>query len=241
MTFAHGPDGGVDADDPSRPHLSPRHPRPFRAIRAPVGRPRRVDGDPRKSDRARERILAAALDCFGERGFEGTRTQIVATRAGVAKALLGYHFHSKENLWVCAVEHALAGYLGEVERIDKAPFPAGHRLRDIITAFAQMSARRPAIFRILTMEGSQNTARLDEIIDRCLRRHYVLVRDLIREGQAEGTVRQCDPARLYYLIISTAGFPANVAKEYQAMTGRNPSAAGEIATNLALLGQLVFV
>jgi AcrR family transcriptional regulator len=47
---------------------------------------------------ARDRILAAAETCFGQGGFARTSLREVAEVAGVSKALIHYHFDSKEGL-----------------------------------------------------------------------------------------------------------------------------------------------
>ena len=56
------------------------------------------------ADPTRERILAAALDLFSERSFEGATTREIAARAEVTQPLLNYHFRSKDDLWRAAVE-----------------------------------------------------------------------------------------------------------------------------------------
>src|SRR5271167_333419 len=56
------------------------------------------------ADATRERIVAAAVDLFSERSFDGATTRDIAARAGVAQPLLTYHFHSKEELWRAAVD-----------------------------------------------------------------------------------------------------------------------------------------
>src|SRR3546814_11781384 len=91
-----------------------------------------------------------------------------------------------------------------------------------------MSARQPQIHRILTAEGNQATPRLEWIVEHFIRWHFTTVRDLIRRGQVEGTVRECDPARLYYLIIGAGGTPFTLATEYMAMTDRAVFSAAQI-------------
>lgn len=46
----------------------------------------------------REAILAAALDLFAERTFEGTPVPLIAERAGVATGTIYRYFESKETL-----------------------------------------------------------------------------------------------------------------------------------------------
>jgi len=44
------------------------------------------------------KILQSAFDCFGHSGYHGTSLKEIARHAGVSKALIHYHFESKETL-----------------------------------------------------------------------------------------------------------------------------------------------
>jgi AcrR family transcriptional regulator len=66
-----------------------------------VGAPRRP-GPGRPSTGARERILAAGLETLLADGYAGMTTAKVAARAGESKALIAYHFGSKEGLVAAA-------------------------------------------------------------------------------------------------------------------------------------------
>lgn len=46
-----------------------------------------------------EKILQAADSMFGELGFEGASTRQIAELSGVNKALIHYHFRTKDELW----------------------------------------------------------------------------------------------------------------------------------------------
>lgn len=191
----------------------------------------------------RNRILKAALECFGAFGFEGTSTRAVAERASVTHTLVLYHFESKDQLWISTMDAALSGYTKEMSHHlgDAAGGSATDRLGSFISQFIRMSAAQPQIHRILTMESNQGTSRIDWVIENFLRKHFEMVRNLIRDGQAEGTVRQCDPARLYYMIIGAGGTPFTVSTEYKALTGRDVFSETEILRNIAFLYELVFV
>ena len=54
---------------------------------------------PRPARVSPDRILAAAAAEFAERGFAGARVDRIARRARVNKAMLYYHFKSKEGLY----------------------------------------------------------------------------------------------------------------------------------------------
>ena len=59
-----------------------------------------------RSAETRTRILDAALREFSAKGLAGARTEQIAAAAGVNKALLYYHFESKEKLYLAAFERA---------------------------------------------------------------------------------------------------------------------------------------
>jgi TetR/AcrR family transcriptional regulator len=50
------------------------------------------------AERTRERILRAALEEFGTKGYSGARTAAIAARAGVNQQLISYHFGGKQGL-----------------------------------------------------------------------------------------------------------------------------------------------
>ncbi|MBN1649662.1 MAG: TetR/AcrR family transcriptional regulator [Spirochaetales bacterium] len=53
---------------------------------------------------ARNRILKAAQSEFAEKGFDGARTDSIARKAGVNKALIYYYFKGKDHLFSTLVE-----------------------------------------------------------------------------------------------------------------------------------------
>ena len=61
----------------------------------------------RKEARPAE-IMAAALECFRERGFAATRLEDVAARAGVTKGTIYLYYPSKEDLFKAVVRGEVA-------------------------------------------------------------------------------------------------------------------------------------
>jgi len=61
------------------------------------GRPRGGESD------ARERILAASVEEFGEHGYDGATVRGIAARAGVDSALVHHYFGTKADLFAEAV------------------------------------------------------------------------------------------------------------------------------------------
>lgn len=58
-----------------------------------------------RGEETKERIIQAALELFGERGYEQTSTRDIAARAGVNAPALQYYFDGKDGLYLACAEH----------------------------------------------------------------------------------------------------------------------------------------
>ena len=61
-----------------------------------------------RAEATRAALVRAALDLFGERGFEATSTRAIAAEANVNIAAIAYHFGSKEGLRAACADFAVA-------------------------------------------------------------------------------------------------------------------------------------
>jgi AcrR family transcriptional regulator len=77
-----------------------------------------------RSRSTQRRLLEAAVDCLGERGWSGTTTTLVAERAGVSRGAQLHHYPTKSALLIAAVEH-LAELRSAELRAQVASLPAG--------------------------------------------------------------------------------------------------------------------
>ncbi|MEU8145200.1 TetR/AcrR family transcriptional regulator [Nonomuraea sp. NPDC048901] len=62
-------------------------------------------GTSTKSDERRRAIVAAAMDCFAQKGFYGTTTHEVAERVGISQPYLYRLYSNKEALFAAVVDH----------------------------------------------------------------------------------------------------------------------------------------
>ena len=72
----------------------------------------------------RERILAAALELFSERGFAGTNIRELSASLGMGKSSLYRHFESKEAIWNALLDEMIAYYdarFGSSEHLPPVP------------------------------------------------------------------------------------------------------------------------
>ncbi|MCS3442343.1 TetR/AcrR family transcriptional regulator [Microbacterium phyllosphaerae] len=118
-------------------------------------------GRPRGVSDSRERIIAAAVDEFGEHGYDGSTIRSIATRADVDSALVHHYFGTKADLFAEAVGIPLRPDI-DVPAIVAGPRDAvGERLvRYVLEAFEQPDIRRRGVMLIRTAIGSRLTTPL---------------------------------------------------------------------------------
>ena len=98
----------------------------------------------------RDRILAAALAAFADRGVAGTSLDSVAAGVGVRKQTLLYWFPSKDQLLFGVVDHAVAD-LGS--RLGQAAVGAGpsldRRLVAVVDATFRLGTTNPELLAVV--------------------------------------------------------------------------------------------
>ena len=87
-----------------------------------------------RNDGTREKLLLAALELFGQYGFDGVSTRKLAEQAGVNLQAINYYFGNKRGLY-----NAVADYL-----IDRLQARIGERRKLVLGRFAEaQSGGRP--------------------------------------------------------------------------------------------------
>lgn len=127
------------------------------------------------------RIIAAASDEFGKRGFAGARIGRIADLAGVNKQLLFYYFHSKRGLFQTVLKRGVGELEAALDTISVAPGSPLERLRNVLAAVFEFLERHPQLVALLSHAERLDAAPFASPIRR------VVV--LLAEGQGLGQVR----------------------------------------------------
>jgi AcrR family transcriptional regulator len=113
-------------------------------------------GPGRPSSGARERILDAALEVLKADGYAGLTTSKVAARSGQNKALIAYHFGSKQGLVAAvarevsqAITEELLGGIGD-------PQTAAELARGIVDGLGRIMERDEGLARLYFDLASQS-------------------------------------------------------------------------------------
>lgn len=128
-----------------------------------------------KDAAARARLIEAGMDVFGEHGFAGSSTRMIAGAAGTNIAAIPYYFGGKEGLYQAVVAHivgrvrermdsGIKAAMAQASRRDATPGELLDGLKGLLTALAvtmigSSEARRWA--RIILQEHVRPSAAFD--------------------------------------------------------------------------------
>src|SRR5581483_11787561 len=97
----------------------------------------------------------AALEEFANRGFEATRLDDVAKRAGVAKGTIYLYFRDKESLFQELIRAMLTPVVGTVEGFRDADIPLRVLADRLVDLFVDeiFGTKRREVIRLMITEG----------------------------------------------------------------------------------------
>src|ERR1051326_9112733 len=114
-------------------------------------------GEPEKT---RAAILKAALEEFAHEGVTGARTDEIARRAGVNKALIYCYFKDKEGLYAAALEQVFSGLHQKIAAVlERTDLPPRERLVRYAQAHFDYIASAPVYPRLVQREFMRSTGR----------------------------------------------------------------------------------
>lgn len=191
---------------------------------------RRLSGPAR-----RERLEAAAIEVFAERGYDATVLGDIATAAGVTRTVLYDHFRSKRDLYLHLLERQNEAMLAEVGAGITGSGAGQARLRATIAAYLGFARTRPAARRLLVDPIPTGDAELDRVLGayRAARAQAVtamLAPDLARSGVVAGST---EAAVIVELLITGID---GVARWWQDHSDVDLDEATDIAARLLWQG-----
>ena len=154
-------------------------------------------------------ILAAALEIFGDRGYEATRLSDVARKAGCTKGTIFLYYENKAELFKAALREAMMPLVTENERLVET-----HRgsTRDLLAGLLRlrwdhmMRNRFSGLIKLMLAE-TRNYPELakfynDEFIDR----NQTLIRSVLQQGVDRGEFKPMDLPHVARFVVAPMVF-----------------------------------
>ncbi len=143
------------------------------------------------------RLIEAALDLLGERGYKGATTREIAARAGVAEVTLFRRFGSKARLLAEAVRRAGAAFK------EVAAHPSGDLradLRTLAELYRGQLQRGGALVFVMASEAAREPE-LRRALGEALAGRLVTVAGFFKYYQAAGELRGGETAALIHAFF----------------------------------------
>jgi AcrR family transcriptional regulator len=155
----------------------------------------------RSSEASHAAIFAAAAHEFSERGFEAGGVDRIASKARVNKAMLYYHFGSKRALYVEVLRDMFRAVSAKARAIADGPGTAPEKLQRWIATIIQEAAARPWFPPIMLRELASGAPRFDPDTFALMNAIFGAVRDILVQGQREGSFEDVDPLLTHLTIM----------------------------------------
>ncbi len=164
----------------------------------------------RDPERARQRLLDAAAEEFGAKGFDGARVRDIAARAGLNMQLITYYFGGKAGLYT-----ELQRQWGEVSRDLASP---DQPLDQVVAGFFKASEANRPWARLLAWQGLSGeapTASRPELMQ-------WIAAELTRRQEAGELAADLDPGFAALALFAAAAAPAILPHVARELTGLDP-------------------
>ena len=146
----------------------------------------------RKEARPAE-ITAAAMKAFSEHGYEGTRVDDVARRAGVSKGLLYLYFKTKEELFKAVIRSFVTPHVANLtQTIDAEELSVEAFLRGPFLETARRIPRSPIriLVRLMIAEGPKHPDLTAYYWETVITPALDALRKLLERGVARGEIKR---------------------------------------------------
>jgi AcrR family transcriptional regulator len=194
--------------EPAGAEASDERSRGRRASRATGGGSRAAKA--RETD---ERILAAAMQSFGTKGFEATSLDQLAQELGVTKQTILYHHSSKAELLDAVIDRASADLTDTFHAALSGAGRGWDRIDALVRSVFRLAIRRPELLglvREVSRLGAPASTRVATNLEPLVRRAQAF---LVAEMDA-GRMRRSDPA---LVLVSAYSTVVGVATEVEVL------------------------
>lgn len=195
----------------------------------------------RQKAETQQRILAAATRVFARSGFDAASIAAIANEAGVKKALVQYHFPTKDVLWRASATKLLEDRNAKLAQYVQTASPADERdaLKPAFVAVIEFTRSNPEWLWFIFHEAAGDSERRDWLIEHFLKNDYVMGEAFIKRCQSAGIIRRGSPLQLLHLISGALTYNLLVAPVTQSATGTDLATNRSIGQQVDLLLEML--
>lgn len=153
-----------------------------------------------------EKIFLAAENEFMEKGFDGTRMQAIADRAGINKAMLHYYFRSKDALFEKIFQEKIKLIFPKIGEDVKKKESFIEKVEVFIETYYQLLSQYPflPLFVITTMNKKGNEHFAKNLPVDFFRDFFV---GSMFQEIADGKIKPVHPLQFAFSVLGMTVFP----------------------------------
>lgn len=176
----------------------------------------------------RQAVLLAAVRMFNERGYHATSLDDVAASLGISKPTIYHYLGNKEQVLLTCLGTGLDRLADAAVEAREMAGNGAERLRAFMTRYAEFNMRDFGRCVILTQETDLSVDGARQFrADK--RKIHEMIRDMIVEGQADGSIAQVDPTLLAFTMAGAINWTAHWFRS------RKPGDEGEVASRMVAM------
>ncbi len=153
-----------------------------------------------------EIIFEAALSVFQRKGLAGARMQEIADEAGINKSMLHYYFRSKELLFKQVFIKSFKNFSASTIPLMNLEIPWEEKIPLLVNHYLTAMQKKPNMPMFVINEMRYNPEDFVSAVSGNKIKDTLFFAQL-KEGIANGTIRQIQPIQIVVSIISETVFP----------------------------------
>ncbi len=161
------------------------------------------------NENTENKILEAANTVFEKKGYDGTKMQEIADKAGINKALLHYYFRSKDKLFEMIFSMAFNKLVGELKFLFDEDIPMIEKVKIFIDRHTDFIAKNRYLPLFIVNEINRRpeifVKLLSGIYEKDDRLHRLLGQ--IEKETKAGILKPFDPRQVFLNMIALNIFP----------------------------------
>ena len=185
------------------------------------------------NDSTCDALLRAGRELFAAHGYDAASVRALTTAAGTNLGAITYHYGSKRALYERVVALVMDPLADAIIRAISQPGSPLDRAEAVERAYFAYFSAHPEAPRLMLQELAAGRTPPKTAATALRRMHGALVQ-LIREGQADGTMRDGNPALMALSIVSQPAHLHLVRQPLAAATGidlLDPDTSQEVIEN----------
>ena len=168
--------------------------------------------------KTKDKIISAAKTVFHQKGYEGARMQEIADACSINKALLHYHFESKEKLFQAVLLAAVMEMFPAIMTLLNAQKPLLEKIENVVDLYLDFISRNPKMPLFVLNELNQNPDFILNQLQAAGQKPTIFMAQ-VQEAIAKNEIKSIGPFHIIVDIIALCVFPFIAKPMLQMMSG----------------------